>query len=130
MQKFTLEEKEKWNNIIEKSKNELLEIQKTEREELQKTIKSKTTSKEERKKAKKQIKELDEIVKQETRQKAKEIFNYPIFMCEADNVGITSTGEIDEEGNELPEILKQYLKFRKNPDIFIRKIELENKENK
>ena len=47
------------------------------------------------------------------RDKAKEEFDYPIFMCEAEHVGITSTGEEDE--NELPQILENYLEFRKDP---------------
>lgn len=41
-------------------------------------------------------------------------FNYSIFMAEAENAGITTTGEIDIENNELPNILKEYKKFRSN----------------
>ena len=41
-------------------------------------------------------------------------FNYPIFMAEAENAGITTTGEIDTQNNELPNILTEYKKFRAN----------------
>jgi hypothetical protein len=38
-------------------------------------------------------------------------------MCEADNVGITSTGE--EDINEFPQILEEYKRFRKDPQNFM-----------
>lgn len=53
------------------------------------------------------------LLKKYGRDKAKEEFDYPIFMCEAEHVGITSTREEDE--NELPQILENYLEFRKDP---------------
>lgn len=63
------------------------------------------------------------LLKELGREKAKKEFRYPIFMCEAEHVGITSTG--DEDENELAEILKQYLQFRKDPQQFINSLDLE-----
>jgi type I restriction enzyme M protein len=45
------------------------------------------------------------------RAKAKEKFDYQIFMCEAEHVGITSTA--DEDVDELPAILVKYFEFIK-----------------
>jgi type I restriction enzyme M protein len=56
------------------------------------------------------------LLKKYGREKAKEDFDYPIFMCEAEHVGITSTGE--EDTNDFSEILEQYLNFRENPSEF------------
>lgn len=73
---------------------------------------------------------MDETKMRETRALLKERFDYPIFMYEAENVGITATGEPD--ANELypndrmpacmkPEdtCLKLYRRFRKNPRAFL-----------
>ncbi len=46
-------------------------------------------------------------------------FDYPIFMCEAERVGITSTGE--EDKNELPQIFEEYKKFQKDPKDYGKK---------
>jgi type I restriction enzyme M protein len=81
--------------------------------------------KEEKDKAKKALKELDEIISKESRALLKERFNYPIFMYEAEKVGITATGEADynelgPNGNMPPEIkktcLELYREFRMNPE--------------
>lgn len=119
MKKFSENEAIKWKILLEESKKEFFAIQKEERDKLNKIIELKKVSNEEKKEARKRIFELDKIVEQEGRQKAKEKFNYPVFMCEAEHVGITSTGEEGE--NEFAEILEQYLEFRNNPQAFIEK---------
>lgn len=141
LQKFTEQEHQKWLDTLKKRENEILEKQKDEREELELTIKKQTLKrnfinesvfkiesnklKQEKKEARKQIKELDKHVKEEGRKKARIDFDYPIFMCEAENVGITSTGETGENiPNELPKILEQYSKFNENPKEFIKSINL------
>jgi type I restriction enzyme M protein len=49
--------------------------------------------------AQKRLKELMETIRQEARALLKERFDYPVFMYEAEKVGITATGEADR--NEL-----------------------------
>jgi type I restriction enzyme M protein len=73
---------------------------------------------------------MDETKAREARALLKERFNYPIFLYEAEKVGITATGEPD--ANELypndrlpagmrPEdtCLERYRQFRKDPDAFL-----------
>ncbi len=83
---------------------------------------------EEKDRAKKALKELEEIILKEARALLKERFSYPIFMYEAEKVGITATGEADS--NELypndnmpPDIektcLETYREFRENPKPFM-----------
>jgi len=77
--------------------------------------------------ARKRLKELDEIIRREARTLLKERFDYPIFMYEAEKVGITSTGEADL--NELypndrqpagleATCLELYRQFRDEPTRF------------
>jgi type I restriction enzyme M protein len=72
-------------------------------------------------------KRMSEIIATETRALLKERFPYPIFLCEAERVGITATGDTDQ--NELfpndnqPRNLSQtclelYREFRRNPKEF------------
>lgn len=73
------------------------------------------------------LKAMNEKIKEESRSLLKSRFSYSIFMYEADKVGITATGEPDQ--NELfpndnqPEdcektCLELYQQFRENPDSF------------
>jgi type I restriction enzyme M protein len=74
------------------------------------------------------LKIMEEKIKDKSRILLKERFAYPIFMYEADKVGITATGEPDQ--NELfpnsnqPQdcentCLEYYKEFRTNPEKFI-----------
>ena len=81
--------------------------------------------KEEKDKAKKALKELEEIITREGRALLKERFSYPIFMYEAEKVGITATGEADynelgPNGNIPPDVektcLELYREFRMNSE--------------
>jgi type I restriction enzyme M protein len=83
-----------------------------------------TKLKEEKDRAKKALKELEEIISKEARALLKERFSYPIFMCEAEKVGIAATGEADynelyPNDNMPPDTektcLELYREFRKNP---------------
>ncbi len=114
MQKFTEKEKDRWQDILESNRNEILKKQAKERENIEDIFRGRTSSKDSKKEAKLQLKKLDSFVQNESRRLAKLEFDYPIFMCEAQKVGITSTGEEDE--NELPEILEEYKKFTKDPN--------------
>jgi len=64
---------------------------------------------------------LQERIRKESRQLLKERFDYPIFMAEAEHVGITATGQEDE--NEYPEIVKAYERFKTNPKKFVREFD-------
>ena len=74
--------------------------------------------------------EIDERIEREARALLKERFPYPIFLYEAEHVGITATGETDRVPNELvPNELKPagveqttlelYLRFRTDPKPFL-----------
>jgi len=85
--------------------------------------------KEEKDNAKKRLKELEEVISKEARVLLKEKFNYPIFMYEAEHVGITATGEADYNelypNDNMPSGLEKtclelYQEFSKNPEAFPR----------
>ena len=70
---------------------------------------------------------MAETIAKETRALLKERFPYPIFLYEAEKVGITATGEQDQNelvpGNNLPPgitktCLELYQEFRRNPKPF------------
>lgn len=86
---------------------------------------------ERRKASQKELKEyekrMEERIRQEARALLKERFTYPIFLYEAEKVGITATGEEDQ--NELypnknfppgldKSCLELYREFRENPEKF------------
>lgn len=109
LQKFTEEEKRKFDETYATAKAEVeaknaTEI-KAERERLENAIEKARQEKdaEKRRDLQKELKEYLKAmeVKQavETRQLLKERFDYPIFMYEAEKVGISATGE--EDLNEL-----------------------------
>jgi type I restriction enzyme M protein len=77
--------------------------------------------------AQKRLKELTETIRQEARALLKERFDYPIFLYEAEKVGITATGEADRNelhpnDNPPPDLaatcLDLYREFRRDPDRF------------
>ena len=113
IQKFTEEESKKWLGLLEQKQNEILAKQKKERETEEEILKDRKAGKEKKKEAKAKLNELDDFAQSEARRLARADFDYPIFMCEAERVGISSTGE--EDKNELPQILEEYAKFQKDP---------------
>lgn len=124
-QKFTHEEKTNWENLLQEQKNVVFEEQTEERTEIATLLSTKLnaknyTDKEQFKvesetlkahkaEAQKRLKELDILVQQEGRRRAKTLFSYPIFMYEAERVGINATGDVTE--NELPEVVCLYKQF-------------------
>lgn len=75
-------------------------------------------------------KEMQEKIRREARALLKERFRYPIFLYEAEHVGITATGETDRVPNELvpneykPADIEQttselYRAFRVDPKPFL-----------
>ncbi len=73
------------------------------------------------------LRKLEERIQQESRRLLKQRFDYPIFMAEAEHVGITATGQEDE--NEFPEIVKAYRQFKANPNKFMKECERSQREN-
>jgi len=116
MQKFTEAESKKWLGLLEQKRVEILAKQKKEREALEAILQDRKAGKEKKKEAKAKMKELDEFLASESRKLARADFDYPIFMCEAERVGISSTGE--EDKNEFPQILEEYAKFQKDPKAY------------
>lgn len=119
LQKFTDAESKKWLNLLSAKQNEILAKQKKEREALGEILKDRKAGKEKKEEAKAKMKELDDFLQNEARRLARSDFDYPIFMCEAERVGISSTGE--EDKNELPQILEEYAKFQKDPKAYASK---------
>jgi len=116
LNKFTKDEKEQWQKISKESKKEIYDKQKEKRETSEKVISNKKASKDQKSIAQKMIKELDAIVEQQGRIIARSKNNYLIFMAEAEHVGITATGE--EDSNELPDILQEFIEFKSNSDSY------------
>lgn len=121
MTKFTKKEKEIWDNTLSEYVKIMIASQKSERVDIDNVKKDKTLTKEKRKEATDRLKVLDKIANEEGRRRAKSKLNYLIFMCDAEHVGISATGEDDL--NELPDILKYYNKYLKDAEKF--KVELE-----
>lgn len=140
MQKFSVEEQEKFNQLKAKTRAEIEKKYAPEIEaetkkltaEMENLKAEKTKEASEKRKAVKKsldsyLKEMEDRITTESRALLKERFDYPIFMYQADFVGITATGETDK--NELvnnenmpPDITKSclelYQEFKKNPSKF------------
>jgi type I restriction enzyme M protein len=138
MQKFTEEEQAKFDNI---KQDALCEIRDRHAEEIEaETARlealieeaKKQRDTDARKAAQKELSEftkrMEERIKSEGRALLKQRFNYPVFMYEAEKVGITATGE--EDVNELypcknfpaelgKSCLELYREFRTNPEAFM-----------
>jgi len=108
MRKFTDKERETWLAMIEERKYEVRRKQEDERKTLGST-----------KQDKKRLKELNEQEESGGRNRARADFDYPVFMCEPEFVGITSTGETGlDTPNELSNILVEYRKFLTAPNQY------------
>jgi type I restriction enzyme M protein len=116
LQKFTDKEKGEWQLIIAKHKEIIMNQQRKERDGLETFIKDRKSDRTKKKEAKARLKELDILLEDECRKRAQADFDYPIFMCEACHVGISSTGA--EDTNELPQIVEEYRIFKKNPEKY------------
>lgn len=116
MQKFTDKESKQWTGLLEVKHEEILKKQQKERSEINAILNNRKVDKEQKKTTKAKLRELDEFVETESRKLARIDFDYPIFMCEAEKIGISSTGE--EDINELPDIYEQYKQFKTDPEAF------------
>ena len=116
MQKFTAQESKNWIGLLDFKREEILKNQQKERAEISTILNNRKADKDKKKIAKAKLKELGEFIETESRKLARIDFDYPIFMCEAEKVGISSTGE--EDINELPDVYEQYKKFKSDPEAF------------
>jgi len=137
LQKYTEEQKQKFDETYAQAKTEIddkyegeIDAETTRLETaIAKAKEEKDTEgrKELQKELKAYLKEMDAKKTAESRRLLKERFDYPIFMYEAEKVGITATGEEDE--NELyprpnkPQdegktCLEWYREFLANPEAF------------
>ena len=109
MQKFTEEEQVRFNADKERAHRETTAKYASEISDETSRLKAAIASAKEARDAERRkavqkelreyLKEMKEKISSESRARLKESFNYPIFLYEAEKVGITATGEDDE--NEL-----------------------------
>lgn len=137
MQKYTDEQKQRFDDTYAQAKTEIddkyadaIDAETTRLENaIAKAKEEKDTEgrKELQKELTTYLKEMDEKKTTESRQLLKERFDYPIFMYEAEKVGITTTDE--EDGNELyprpnqpkdeeKTCLEWYREFLADPEAF------------
>lgn len=112
VQKFSDNENKQWNNLVANYTANLYD-ENTDKISTLKTIinyKAKKGevakfSKNDKSKAKKELANLEKQIAIDAWQKAKESFDYPIFLAHAEHTGITSTGETGENvANDLTDI--------------------------
>lgn len=111
LQKFSESEQAKWDGLLQSHRQNLEQEHKNELDLLneiisyrkQKGEKIAKYSTDDKKRAKKEQKELTERIEKEALSKTKIDFDYPIFMAEPEFVGITSTGET---GDNVPNDLR------------------------
>lgn len=111
LQKFSENEQAKWDGLLQSHRQNLEQEHKNELDLLneiisyrkQKGEKIAKYSTDDKKRAKKEQKELTERIEKEALSKTKIDFDYPIFMAEPEFVGITSTGET---GDNVPNDLR------------------------
>ncbi|CAM3446140.1 N-6 DNA methylase [Helicobacter labetoulli] len=110
LQKFSQNEQNEFNSIVEKHTKELKQKHKETQDKLESIInyrkpkgeKSAKYTAKDKARAKKELKELESNIKKQAFKRTKIDFDYPIFMAEPEFVGITSTGEMGENAkNEL-----------------------------
>lgn len=124
LQKFTEKEKQEWQKLLGLASSEVIAEQEEERKKLEGSIEDKKVSKEKKKEVRALLKGLSKKVDEESRKRARAQFDYPIFMAEAEKVGITATGETGANvPNELPEIFEQFIAFKKDPEGFAKRLE-------
>lgn len=115
LKKFTLKEQEEYQNISEQVSIETSK----EYDELinSKNIEFKNTKdKEEKKKIKAEIKDLENKKEEKIKKLIKEKFNYQIAIAEVQKAGISTTGAVIE--NELKPLAEEFWKYRKQNNLW------------
>lgn len=138
LQKYTEEQKQRFEETYTQAETEINEKYadqiNTETKRLEAAIakakeeKDTDGRKDLQKELKTYLKQMDEKKTAESRQLLKERFDYPIFMYEAEKVGITATGGEDENElyprpnqpkNEEKTCLEWYREFLADPEAFV-----------
>lgn len=135
-QKFTEKECQNWATILKDEKDEILNKQQPERFNISTILDTKISQKdfpskkaylieneqlkEQKKLAIKRLKELDIEVVEKGRMNAKAIFDYAIYMFEADFSGISATGELTNK-NDLLFALEDYRNYLENKPFLYEK---------
>lgn len=110
LKKFTLEEEQEYQKISNEVNNEISK-------EFEELINSKNTllknskDKDEKKKLKSEIKELETKKEEKIKKLIKEIFNYQIAIAEVEKAWISTTWAVIE--NELEPLAKEFAEYRK-----------------
>lgn len=112
VQKFSDDDKAKWDNLVAKHKTDLYDENNSEIINLKAIINYKAKKgevaefgKDDKAKAKKDLADLEKQIATNAWQRAKSDFDYPIFLAHAENTGITTTGETGENvANDLVDI--------------------------
>ena len=112
VQKFSDDDKAKWDNLVAKHKADLYDENNSEIINLKAIINYKAKKgevaefgKDDRAKAKKDLADLEKQIATNAWQRAKSDFDYPVFLAHAENTGITTTGETGENvANNLVDI--------------------------
>ncbi|MDL0113900.1 SAM-dependent methyltransferase [Campylobacter felis] len=121
LQKFSEKDKQNWQNLLLK----LIKANSEKISNLEAILSFKAKKGEEVKydkfdkaKAKKDLSTLEKQIAAQAWQRAKEDFDYPIFLAHAENTGITSTGETGEGvANDLKSIATHFKEFVKEEKI-------------
>lgn len=94
---------DEYNSIYKKDKSKFKELFDKLNNEL----------KDKKKKASIKLKELDKYRETESRSNGRKRFDYLVFMAEVKHSGITTTGSIEEDENELPSVVTDYHNYLK-----------------
>ena len=122
LQKYTEEQSNNWQNTLSKCKKEVLENQQDERQDIQALLEVKLVLKDfenkelykiaskelalQKKETRIRIKELDTEILVLGRKNARFEFDYPIFICEPEKVGVTTLGPGGD--NHFAQVLEDY----------------------
>lgn len=108
LQKFSDDDRQKWDNLVANHTATLQDENASEISNLKAIISYRAKkgeeifSKDDKKKAKKELANLENQILADAWQRAKEDFDYPVFLAHAECTGITTTGETGENvANDL-----------------------------
>jgi len=120
--KFTEEEARQWKEIEEKATKEIEDKYNPQTNPIKEKLAlrgKKAASAVEKKKLRKELKELQEKIEAEIKTQIKNEFDYEIPIAEVKKAGISSTGA--EIENELVPLVKEYKKYRKKHKLWQQK---------
>lgn len=114
--KFTQEEKEQYIKVQKEARTQIESQYVPQLAELQEFINDKNNSRTDIKNKKAELKILKAQIEQEIKSVVKQLFDYQIPVALIEKAGITTTGAECE--NELDDLLKEYIPYRKENDLW------------